>query len=110
MKAALVALGLLWAQQAAGAPAAARVSTSGESSSTLRGGGLVGSFERFEQRVPGERGALDPHRELHDALQRLQVTERDVPVEVTADGSDVQWRTEPGAFTFAAQEVFDGAP
>lgn len=37
-------------------------------------------------------------------------TERDVPVEVTADGSDVQWRTEPGAFTFAAQEVFDGAP
>lgn len=37
-------------------------------------------------------------------------TERDVPVEVTSDGSDLQWRTEPGAFTFAAREVFDGAP
>jgi hypothetical protein len=36
-------------------------------------------------------------------------TEREVPVEVTADGSDVQWRTEPGAFTFASQEVFEGA-
>jgi hypothetical protein len=35
-------------------------------------------------------------------------TERDVPVEVTADGSDVQWRTEPGAFSFAAEEVFSG--
>jgi hypothetical protein len=37
-------------------------------------------------------------------------TQRDVPVEVTADGGDVEWKTEPGAFGFAAEEVFSGAP
>lgn len=37
-------------------------------------------------------------------------TERDVPVEVTVDGGDVKWKTEPGAFSFAAEEVFSGAP
>jgi hypothetical protein len=36
--------------------------------------------------------------------------EREVPVEVTADGSDLQWRTETGAFTFAAEEKFAGTP
>ena len=34
--------------------------------------------EGVEQRVPGERGALDAHRELDDALQRLEVAEGDV--------------------------------
>jgi hypothetical protein len=43
-------------------------------------------------------------------IKTAKGTEREVPVEVTADGSDLQWRTEPGAFGFAAQEVFDGAP
>ena len=43
-------------------------------------------------------------------IKTAEGTEREVPVEVTADGSDLQWRTEPGAFGFAAQEVFDGAP
>src|SRR4051794_10225905 len=31
--------------------------------------------ERIEQRVPGERRALDAHRELHDALQCLEIAE-----------------------------------
>ena len=36
--------------------------------------------EGLEQRVPRQRGALDPHRELDDALQRLEVAERHLGV------------------------------
>ena len=34
--------------------------------------------ETLGQRVPRERGALDPHGELHDAAQRLEVAEGDL--------------------------------
>jgi protein involved in sex pheromone biosynthesis len=37
-------------------------------------------------------------------------TETDVPVQVTADGANVQWKTEPGAFLFAAQEELYSSP
>ena len=40
---------------------------------------LVGGFvEPLGERVPGEGGALDAHRELHHALQRLEVAELDL--------------------------------
>jgi hypothetical protein len=32
--------------------------------------------------------------------------ERQVPVQVTADGENVMWRTEPGAFMFVIQHEF----
>src|SRR5207245_6980149 len=35
----------------------------------------VGLVERLLQRVPGERRALDPHRELHDALECLEIAQ-----------------------------------
>src|SRR5262249_40413266 len=35
----------------------------------------AGFLERLLQGVPREGGALDPHRELHDALQRFEVAE-----------------------------------
>ena len=34
--------------------------------------------QRLEERVPRQRRALDAHRELDDALQRLEVAELDV--------------------------------
>src|SRR5688572_21990166 len=36
----------------------------------------AGLVETLGERVPRERGALDPHRELDHALQGLEVTER----------------------------------
>src|SRR4051812_13260048 len=48
----------------------------------LRCGGLGrGLVEALSQGVPGERGALDAHRELHHALKGLEVTELDVGLE-----------------------------
>ena len=38
-------------------------------------GGGFGLLEALDQRVPRERGALDPHRELHDAAQRFQIAQ-----------------------------------
>src|SRR5205807_7383829 len=40
-----------------------------------RSGGRGALVEALSQRVPGQRGALDPHRELHHPLQRLEITE-----------------------------------
>ncbi|QRZ09255.1 hypothetical protein JN086_14205 [Mycolicibacterium austroafricanum] len=37
-------------------------------------------------------------------------TERDVPVDVTADGDNILWETPPGAFLFAAQEQLENPP
>lgn len=37
-------------------------------------------------------------------------TERDVPVDVTADRDNVLWEAPPGAFLFAAQEQLDSPP
>src|SRR4051794_13756152 len=36
--------------------------------------------EALRQRVPRQRGALDPHRELDDALERLEVAELDLGI------------------------------
>jgi hypothetical protein len=33
-------------------------------------------------------------------------TSHDVPVEITADGSNVMWQVQPGAFMFIAQKEF----
>jgi hypothetical protein len=44
-----------------------------------RGSGVGGGdlVEPLLQRVPRERGALDPHRELDDTLQRLEIAQAD---------------------------------
>ena len=40
----------------------------------------AGEVERFGERVPAEHGALDAHRELDDALERLEIAHRHLVV------------------------------
>jgi hypothetical protein len=39
-------------------------------------------------------------------IRTTKGTERDVPIHVTAVKDNVIWRTDPGAFLFAAQEEY----
>jgi hypothetical protein len=36
-----------------------------------------------------------------------QGTSHDVPVEITADGTNVMWKTDPGVFMFVAQKEME---
>src|SRR5918993_5692227 len=60
----------------------------------MSGGGCL--VERLRERVPAEHGALDAHRELHDALQCLEVAERDLRVtRLLVDSVDGHQGLEP---------------
>ena len=70
-----------------------------------------GVGERLEQGVPGERRALDPHRELDDALQRLEVAELDLDVgDLFAVGTLILDRHHPLEPAHQGAHLGDGLP